>query len=261
MGLEGNIESFPLADLITLLSNSGKSGILYINGKKSGETLSGEVHIKKGKIVNATCKDLKGEEAFYFLFLIDEGNFSFKPKEIDTPVLINKEVESLMIEALRMSDETKELYKKIPPLNTIIEINPNPPENNIELNPEEWQVLNSFFNPISIEDAIKIINFPETKIVKIIYTLLSVGLLKKNEKLINISTNIYNKISEYIDKTFGPKGLYFFTYFIEKGIIDKDKFNNNLESLKKELITLSNEKVANDTINFIKTSLNIKNKV
>jgi len=30
----GNIESFPLADVITLLSNSGKSGILYINGKK-----------------------------------------------------------------------------------------------------------------------------------------------------------------------------------------------------------------------------------
>ncbi|HOC53327.1 MAG TPA: DUF4388 domain-containing protein, partial [Caldisericia bacterium] len=169
MGIEGNIESFPLADVITLLSNSGKSGILYINGKKSGEALTGEVQIKKGKIVNATCKDLKGEEAFYFLFLIDEGNFSFKPKEIDAPVLINKDVESLMIEALRMSDETKELYKKIPPLNTIIEINPNSPENNIELSPEEWQVLNSFFNPISIEDAIKIINFPETKTAKIIY--------------------------------------------------------------------------------------------
>ncbi|NLI55694.1 hypothetical protein GX420_01710, partial [bacterium] len=81
------------------------------------------------------------------------------------------------------------------------------------------------------------------------------------EKLINIPTNIYNNISEYIDKTFGPKGIYFFTYYIEKGIVDIGKFNKNLENLKKELITLSNEKIANDTINFIKTSLNIKNKV
>jgi len=255
MGIEGNIESFPLTDVITLLSNSGKSGILYIIGKKSGENLSGEIHLKNGKIVNATCKDLKGEEAFYFLFLIDEGNFSFKPKEINTPVLIDKSVDLLMIEAIRMSEETKDLYKKIPPLHTLIELNPNPPENNIELSPEEWQVLNSFFNPISINDAIKNINFPETKVIKIIYALLSVGLLKKSEKLINIPLNIYNQISEYIDKIYGPKGLYFFTYFIEKGIIEKDKFNNNLENLKKELTTLSNEKIAEDTIKFIRSHI------
>ncbi|MGB9750530.1 MAG: DUF4388 domain-containing protein [Caldisericia bacterium] len=255
MGIEGNIESFPLTDVITLLSNSGKSGILYIIGKKSGESLSGEIHLKNGKIVNAICKDLKGEEAFYYLFLIDEGNFSFKPKEINTPTLIDKSVDLLMIEAIRMSEETKDLYKKIPPLHTLIEINPNPPENNIELSPEEWQVLNSFFNPISINDAIKNINFPETKVIKIIYALLSVGLLKKSEKLINIPLNIYNQISEYIEKTYGPKGLYFFTYFIEKGITEKDKFINSLENLKKELITLSNEKVAEDTIKYIRSHI------
>lgn len=258
MAIEGNIESFPLVDVITLISNSGKSGILYITGKKGGESLTGEIHISKGKIVNAICRDLKGEEAFYYLFLIDEGNFSFKLKEIDTPILIDKSVDLLMIEAIRMSEETKDLYKKIPPRHTLIEINPNPPENNIELTPEEWQVLNSFFNPISIDDAIKMINLPETKIVKIIYALLSVGLLKKSEKLINIPVYIYNKISEYIDKNIGPKGLYPFTYYIEKGVIDIDKFKRNLEILRNELIKISSEKIANDTINFIKSSLNIE---
>lgn len=258
MGIEGNIESFPLTDVITLLSNSGKSGILYINGKKGSETLKGEIYIKSGKIINAICKDLNGEEAFYYLFLIDEGNFSFKPKEINMPVIINKTPDLLMIEAIRTSEETKDLYKKIPPGHTLIELNPNPPENNIELTPEEWQVLNIFFNPISIDDAMKLINFPETKTLKIIYALLSVGLLNKSEKLINVPIYIYDQISEYVEKNVGPKALYSFTYYIEKGIVDINKFKNNLESLRNELIKVSNEKIANDTINYIKTKLGVK---
>jgi len=34
MALEGNIENFTLIDVLTLISNSKKSGILYLEGKK-----------------------------------------------------------------------------------------------------------------------------------------------------------------------------------------------------------------------------------
>lgn len=258
MGIEGNIESFPLADVITLLSNSGKSGILFIKGTKSGESLEGKIYIKNGKIINAICKDLKGEEAFYCLFLIEEGNFSFESKEVDSPKLIDKNVELLMIDAIRLSEEIKDLYKRIPPRHTLIEVNPNPPKNNIELNSEEWKVMYLFINPISIDDAIKMINLSENDTIKIIYGLLSVGLLKKSENLINIPLNIYNDISDYINKNIGPKGLYFLTYFIEKGVVDIKKFNDNLDKLKVELTNLSNEKVSNNTITFIKSKLGIK---
>lgn len=258
MGIEGNIESFPLTDVITLLSNSGKSGILYVKGKKSGENLEGEIHIKSGKVINAICKDLKGEEAFYYLFLIEEGDFSFKLKEVDSPKLIDKSVDLLMIDAIRTSEEIKDLYKRIPPRHALIEINPNPPENNIELTSDEWKVMNTFFNPISIDDAIKMINLPESETIKIIYGLLSVGLLKKCENLINIPLNIYNELSDYIDKNFGPKGLYYFTFFIEKGVVDIKKFNENLDKLKVELTNLSNDKAGNNTITFIKSKLGIK---
>jgi len=36
MALEGNIENFTLIDVLTLISNSKKSGILYLEGKKNG---------------------------------------------------------------------------------------------------------------------------------------------------------------------------------------------------------------------------------
>ncbi|MDI6861121.1 MAG: DUF4388 domain-containing protein [Caldisericia bacterium] len=258
MAIEGNIETFPIVDVLTLLSNSGKTGILYIQGKKGVEEIKGEIHIVKGKVYDAFCGNLTGEEAFYSLFLIDEGTFSFKLKEIDTPQKITKSIDVLMIDAIRTADETKDLYKKIPPRYTIIEMNPNAPENNIELSPDEWHVMYLFMNPISIEDAMKNTILPETKVIKILYALLSVGLLKKSDKLINIPNYLYEKFSEYIDKNIGPKGLYYLTYHIPKGMQDFNLFRENLKKLKQDLISISDERKADDVIKFILKSLNLE---
>ena len=258
MAIEGNIETFPIVDVLTLLSNSGKTGILYIQGRKGIENIKGEIHIVKGKVFDAFCGNLTGEEAFYALFLIDEGTFSFKLKEIDTPQNITKSIDALMIDAIRTADETKDLYKKIPPRFSIIEMNPNPPENNIELTPDEWHVMYLFMNPISIEDAMKNTILPETKVIKILYALLSVGLLKKSDKLINIPNYIYDKISEYIDKNIGPKGLYYLTYHISKGIQELTTFRENLKKLENDLKTISDETKANDIIKYILKSLNLE---
>lgn len=258
MAIEGNIETFPIVDVLTLLSNSGKTGILYIQGKKGIEDIKGEIHIVKGKVHDAFCGNLTGEEAFYMLFLIDEGTFSFKLKEIDTKQNITKSIDALMIDAIRTADETKDLYKKIPPRHTIIEMNPNPPENNIELSPDEWHIMYLFMNPISIEDAMKNTILPETKVVKTIYALLSVGLLKKSDKLINVPGYIYDKISEFIDKNIGPKGLYYLTYYISKGIQDLNIFKENIKKLKQDLASISDERKADDVIKFILKSLNLE---
>jgi len=246
------------SSILTLLSNSGKTGILYIQGRKGFEEVKGEIHIVKGKVYDAFCGNLTGEEAFYTLFLIDEGTFSFKLKEIDTKQNITKPIDALMIDAIRTADETKDLYKKIPPRHTIIEMNPNPPENNIELSPDEWHVLYLFMNPISIEDALKNTILPETKAIKIIYALLSVGLLIRSEKLINLPQYIFDKISEYIDKNIGPRGLYFLNLYISKGVQDLKEFKENLMKLKKDLASISDERRADDTIKFISKSLNLE---
>ncbi len=261
MAIEGNIETFPLVDVLTLLTNSGKTGVLYIQGKKGGEDVKGEIHIVKGKIYDAFCGNFSGEEAFNVLFLIDVGNFSFKLKEIDTKQNITKSIDALMIDAIRMADETKDLYKKIPPRFTIIEMNPNPPENTIELSPDEWHVLYLFMNPISIEDAMKNTILPETKVVKTIYALLSVGLLKKSENLIKIPQYIFDKINEYFDKNFGPKGIYFLNLHLSKGIHEFKSLKENLIKLKKDLLTIADEAKVDEAIKFIIKSINLDNSI
>lgn len=191
MGIEGNIKDFPLTEVLNLLTFSNKSGILKIYGVSRGENFNGEVYIVKGKIVDAKFNSKKGEEALFSIFSLEDGNFNFEAKELDIEENIKISMESLLLEAIRRSDETKELYKKIPPTSTLLETNPRPPTKEFKLSSDEWIVLNLFRDKRPISEAIKESPLSEFKTVKAIYALLSLGLLIKTEREeLDISTII-----------------------------------------------------------------------
>jgi len=182
MGIEGNIKDFPLIDVLNLLSFGSKTGVLLISGKKNDESINGEIYFLNGKIVDAVCGNKRGEEAFYSIFLMSEGNFTFKSQSVNREQKINKSFDNLLLEAIRKADELKVLYSKLPDLNTILETNPNIEANEIRLSSEEWQVLNLFKDRKSIRDAIKVSPFSEFETLKSIYLLLSFNLLTKGEE-------------------------------------------------------------------------------
>ncbi len=259
MALEGNIENFTLIDVLTLISNSKKSGILYIEGKRMEEDITGEIYLSNGKIVDAKSGTSKGDDAFFQIVLLDKGKFSFKPQEINIPLTITKNLESLLMEAMRMKEETEEIYKKIPSLDLNLEINPTPPTNEIVLTNEEWQILNLFTSSTKIKDAIKKIDIPELKILKIIYSLISVGLLKKEEIISReITYDLINKIYSYMDKLLGIKASYFpLTSYINVGSYNQNVLIDKLNKLKEALLLITDEKKTDDIINYIKKELNL----
>ncbi len=183
MGIEGNIKDFPLIDVLNLLSFGNKTGILIITGKKNDEKITGEIYFSQGKIIDALCGNKKGEEAFYSIFLMDEGNFTFKSQNLNITPKIEKNFDNLLLEAIRKADEIKTLYSKIPELSTVLETNPNVEANEIRLSSDEWQVLNLFKEKKSIKEAIKISPFSEFETIKSIYLLLSFNLLIKAEEV------------------------------------------------------------------------------
>ena len=191
MGIEGNIKDFPLTEVLNLLIFSNKSGILKIYGVSKGEKFNGEVYIVKGKIMDAKFNSKKGEEALFSILSLEDGNFNFEAKELNIKENIKTPMESLILEAIRRRDETKELYKKIPPTSTLLETNPNPPTKEFKLSSDEWVVLNLFKEKKTISEAIKESPLSEFKTVKAIYALLSLGLLIRSEREeIDISTII-----------------------------------------------------------------------
>lgn len=208
MGIEGNIKDFPLIDVLNLLSFGGKTGILTIKGKKSGEELIGEIYFLNGKIVDAICGAKKGEEGFYTIFLIDEGNFSFSSKNFEGEKKIEKNLDALLLEAIRRADELKSLQAKLQNLDSFLETNPKVNATEIKLTSEEWQILNLFKDKKTIRNALKLSPFSEFITLRTIYLLLTLNLLRKTEEEeIDINKIVPKRVISPVKDTLSILGL------------------------------------------------------
>ncbi len=258
MGIEGNIKDFPLIDVLNLLSFGNKTGVLVITGKKNQEKISGEVYFIEGKIVDAICENKKGEEAFYSIFLIDEGNFVFKSQNINLTTRIQKSFDNLLLEAIRKADEIKVLYSKIPDLSTVLETNPNIEASEIRLSSDEWQVLNLFKEKKTIKDAIKLSPFSEFETLKAIYLLLSFNLLTKAEELeIGISKIIPKRVITPVKDALSILGLSQPRNICEK-VLFKIDGSKSLQDIANEL-KLSHKEILNCFIKLLKETKIIAN--
>lgn len=82
--VRGSLDEMPLGDVLTILSEAGRSGRLQVQGRRR----SGEVALDQGRVVHATFGEVQGEEAFTGLLSIRSGEFRFEPDaEVPTRTL------------------------------------------------------------------------------------------------------------------------------------------------------------------------------
>jgi CRP/FNR family cyclic AMP-dependent transcriptional regulator len=103
-GIQGNLRTFTIPELIQTLALNRRTGILAITDKHA----KAEVHIQKGAVAEAFLGDIEGEQAFYRLLEWKEGQFQFQPAEtIPSTKKINKDTMQLLMEGLRRLDEER----------------------------------------------------------------------------------------------------------------------------------------------------------
>jgi response regulator RpfG family c-di-GMP phosphodiesterase len=100
-GVSGSLAEMALPDLVQILWHGRKSGALRL--RRGAD--SGEVHFAEGMVVNAMWGKLRGEDAFYAMLRISEGEFAFDPNYKAEEVLIQASPESLLLEGMRRLDE------------------------------------------------------------------------------------------------------------------------------------------------------------
>jgi hypothetical protein len=112
MGLSGSLAELSLADLIEMTSLGSKTGRLVLFDEDGGEV--GELAIREGLLVGATCGKLSAEKAFYALLALTGGTFDFDPEaELDEGIC-NLHTESLLMEGMRRLDEMQRLRRVLP---------------------------------------------------------------------------------------------------------------------------------------------------
>lgn len=175
MSLQGSLKHLHLADVIQLISVSGKTGKFHL---KKEEHL-GQIYLKEGNIVHAEVDDIKGEEAVYELAIWNDGEFHFEPDVEPGVKTISKSNTNLLMEAARRLDEWRVLSKKIPSLDLIPEfvVDQTSDRGQIQLTTSEWLVLSKINGKQDIRTIAKTSNLAVFDVSKLLYGLVTHGLV------------------------------------------------------------------------------------
>ena len=87
--------------MVQVLFHGRKSGNLRIRAREG----SGEIHFQDGNVVNALWNEMRGEDAFYAMLKLREGEFGLDPAFKPTSRVIHQSAEALLLEGMRRFDE------------------------------------------------------------------------------------------------------------------------------------------------------------
>ncbi len=100
-GVSGSLKEMGLPEIIQILWHGRKTGRLKIKAQAD----AGEIHFVGGSVYNALWASLRGEEAFYAMLRIQEGEFALDPNFTAPQQLIQASPEALLLEGMRRLDE------------------------------------------------------------------------------------------------------------------------------------------------------------
>jgi response regulator RpfG family c-di-GMP phosphodiesterase len=100
-GVSGRLRELGLPDMVQVLYHGRKSGSLKIRAPEG----AGEIHFVEGNVVNAFWGELRGEEAFYAMLKLEDGEFGLDPSFKATGRVIQHSSEALLLEGMRRMDE------------------------------------------------------------------------------------------------------------------------------------------------------------
>jgi len=176
MALQGNLEDFELTDVFQLIQLGQKDGGLRINSDDD----AGVVYFKDGMVVHAQTNSLKGQTAIDAILSWGKGRFVFNPNEEAREHTVDLPIQQVILEAARRIDELTKIQKLIPSFNTIVKIVevPRAGVEKINLRPEEWKVLSFVDGSRTIKEIAITAILSEFETARILYGLISSGLVK-----------------------------------------------------------------------------------
>jgi len=153
--LSGVIDQVPLPDLLQLFGSSKKTGCLFITTPAGTE---GRIYLRDGRIYGSAINgnfDVPVDKSFYRMMAWTSGNFLLDTSasyEFNVP--IDETVESMLMESMRILDETHALGGDIPPFDAIFRIELPLEPLLRELTPEQLDVFQLALNEPSMESIL-----------------------------------------------------------------------------------------------------------
>jgi len=153
------------------------------NTRRLGEILIEMNAVDRADIMEVVTEQVK--ELMYSLMSWDTGNFKFYENQFPTEEEITVELstENVILEGLRRIDEMNHLKDTIPCLDTVFEIGQAAADHPMDINltPEEWNIMAMINGRRSIRDISDISNLTEIDTLKKLAALKLAGLISETE--------------------------------------------------------------------------------
>ena len=174
--LSGVIDQLPLPDLLQLIGSSKKTGGLFVT-TPSGT--AGCIYLRDGRIYGAVINqhfEVPVEKAFYRMMCWTSGNFlldTTASHDFEKP--INETVESMLMESMRIIDETHQLGDNVPSFEALFRIDlPIVPKLR-DLTPEQLDVFQLAMAEPTMEAILNHSEMDDIETTKAVMVLLDKG--------------------------------------------------------------------------------------
>ncbi len=211
--ISGDLENTRCPEIIKILSLGKRSGRLFLtNGSDSGN-----IFFTDGEVIHAQCGSLNGIKAIQEIAVWTSGEYRFfvdEPADMQTIIMGIDEVLAETTSHLRQMDKITSL---IPSSSAVYALEPDIRDKEIQLKSIQWRVLTTIDGKKSIADIAQGINLGVSDCMKILYTLLRMGLLRDaarqdNQEIrrsINLpETEFINSLKSALTQAMGPIAPY-----------------------------------------------------
>ncbi|HUJ16041.1 MAG TPA: DUF4388 domain-containing protein [Thermoanaerobaculia bacterium] len=187
--LQGNLETFKLADVLTFLNATRRTGMLTLTRGanetyvflRDGSAVYAASNLDKAPRIDATEGEMKRQvsDVIFDAFVWGGGEFAFFDG-IDLPanaVTIAIDLSNLIMEGARRISEWEECLRLLPDSSAVFRLSADPEREKITLTLDEWKILFLINGQRTIEDICRESGSDAFRIYRVIYGLLANDLI------------------------------------------------------------------------------------
>jgi hypothetical protein len=110
--IQGDLADYQLAELLQFLSQARRTGHLAL--ERGDPPQAAAIHVEAGRIVDARCPPLRGDDAVISLVGWRQGRFLFVAGPAGTQRTVRSELPTLLLEGMRRCDELRTALSDLP---------------------------------------------------------------------------------------------------------------------------------------------------
>jgi hypothetical protein len=152
VALQGDLQSFPLPDVLRLLAGTGKTGRLGVSADSGG----GDVWLQSGQVVGGSVSSAPHAgtpaDVLFELLRLDGGSFEFEddaaPDQAGDPASVDEAIEA----AQAQLDEWHEVEAVVPSVHSWVGLKPELDGDQTTVTADQWRALAALGGGASVRD-------------------------------------------------------------------------------------------------------------